>query len=163
MEQDSGRGVMTAEQLQIAVMDAKAHGESIVFTNGCFDIIHAGHVGYLTEAKQLGDRLIVAINDDESVRRLKGAGRPINPVERRMAVLAGLEAVDWVVSFSADTPEPLLESLQPDILVKGGDYTREQVVGGDYVQAYGGQVQALDFLDNCSTSAIMEKMKEVGD
>lgn len=159
-EQNSGLGVMTAEQLRIAVIDAKAHGEKIVFTNGCFDIIHAGHVGYLTEAKKLGDRLIVAINADDSVTRLKGPGRPINPVERRMAVLDGLEAVDWVVSFSDDTPETLLESLQPDILVKGGDYSLDQVVGGEYVLSYGGEVKALEFLDDCSTSAIVEKMKD---
>jgi len=163
VELDSGRGVMTAEQLRIAVQDAKAHDEKIVFTNGCFDIVHAGHVGYLAKAKQLGDRLIVAINDDESAHRLKGPGRPINPVERRMAVLAGLEAVDWVVSFSEDTPEPLLEFLQPEILVKGGDYTMDEVVGGDYVNSYGGEVRVLEFLDDCSTSAIMEKMKEVGE
>ena len=163
VELDSGRGVMTAEQLRIAVHDAKAHDEKIVFTNGCFDIVHAGHVGYLAKAKQLGDRLIVAINDDESAHRLKGPGRPINPVERRMAVLAGLEAVDWVVSFSEDTPEPLLEFLQPEILVKGGDYTMDEVVGGDYVNSYGGEVRVLEFLDDCSTSAIMEKMKEVGE
>ncbi|MEX0963164.1 MAG: bifunctional D-glycero-beta-D-manno-heptose-7-phosphate kinase/D-glycero-beta-D-manno-heptose 1-phosphate adenylyltransferase HldE [Pseudohongiellaceae bacterium] len=162
-EQNSGLGVMTAEQLSIAVHDAKAHGEKIVFTNGCFDIIHAGHVGYLAEAKKLGDRLVVAINSDASVTRLKGPGRPINPVERRMAVLDGLEAVDWVVSFNEDTPESLLESLQPDILVKGGDYSLEQVVGGAYVLSYGGEVKALDFLDDCSTSAIMEKMKESGE
>ena len=162
-DQNSGRGVMTAEQLQIVVQDAKAHGEKIIFTNGCFDIIHAGHVGYLAEAKRLGDRLVVAINDDDSAHRLKGSGRPINPVERRMAVLAGLEAVDWVVSFSEDTPEPLLESLQPEVLVKGGDYTMDQVVGGSYVESYGGMVRVLEFLDNCSTSAIMEKMKEVGE
>ena len=162
-DQNSGRGVMTAEQLQIVVQDAKAHGEKIIFTNGCFDIIHAGHVGYLEEAKRLGDRLVVAINDDDSAHRLKGPGRPINPVERRMAVLAGLEAVDWVVSFSEDTPEPLLESLQPEVLVKGGDYSMDQVVGGSYVESYGGMVRVLEFLDNCSTSAIMEKMKEVGE
>ena len=159
--QDSGRGVMTAGQLRIAVQEARAQGEKVVFTNGCFDIIHAGHVGYLAEARELGDRLIVAINDDDSVCRIKGSGRPINPVERRMAVLAGLEAVDWVVSFSEDTPETLLEMLQPEVLVKGGDYTLDQVVGGDYVQSYGGEVKALAFLDNCSTSAIIEKMKEV--
>ncbi len=162
-EHNSGRGVMTADQLKIAVQDAKDHGERIVFTNGCFDIIHAGHVGYLAEAKKLGNRLIVAINNDDSVHRLKGAGRPINPVERRAAVLAGLEAVDWVVSFAEDTPENLLKELQPDILVKGGDYTLDQVVGGAYVESYGGQVRALEFLDNCSTSAIVEKMKQVGD
>lgn len=162
-EQGSGRGIMTAEQLAIAVQDARDHGEKIVFTNGCFDIIHAGHVGYLSEARKHGDRLIVAINDDESVKRLKGSGRPINPVERRMAVLAGLEAVDWVVSFAEDTPESLLEALKPEVLVKGGDYTLDQVVGGKFVQSYGGEVKALEFLDNCSTSAIVEKMKEVGD
>src|SRR5690606_37842900 len=116
-------------------------GESIVFTNGCFDIIHAGHVGYLAEARKLGGRLVVAINDDDSVRRLKGAGRPINPVERRMIVLAGLEAVDWVVSFSEDTPESLLELVRPDVLVKGGDYSEDQVVGSELVHSYGGKVK----------------------
>jgi D-beta-D-heptose 7-phosphate kinase/D-beta-D-heptose 1-phosphate adenosyltransferase len=158
-DEGSGRGVMTAEQLMLAVEDARIQGEKLVFTNGCFDIIHAGHVGYLAQARQLGQRLIVAINDDASVKRLKGPGRPINPVERRMAVLAGLEAVDWVVSFTEDTPEQLLAMLQPDILVKGGDYGIEQVVGGDYVQSYGGQVKVLSFLDNCSTSAIVEKLR----
>ena len=141
-EQDSGMGVMTAEQLSIAVHDAKAHGEKIVFTNGCFDIIHAGHVGYLSEAKKLGDRLVVAINADSSVTRLKGPGRPINPVERRMAVLDGLEAVDWVVSFEEDTPEELLRSLQPDILVKGGDYSLDDAVVGYYYMT-------LDVLRRC--------------
>lgn len=156
--QGSGRGAMTLEQLQVAVADARAQGERIVFTNGCFDIIHAGHVGYLEQARQLGDRLIVAINDDASVTRLKGPGRPINPVDRRMAVLAGLEAVDWVVSFSQDTPEPLLEALQPDILVKGGDYSKEQVVGWQIVESYGGQVEVLSFFDDCSTTAIVQKV-----
>ncbi len=162
-EQGSGRGIMSSDQLQIAVQDAREHGEKIVFTNGCFDIIHAGHVGYLSEAKQFGNRLIVAINEDLSVRRLKGAGRPINPLERRMAVLAGLEAVDWVVSFAEDTPENLLEVLRPEVRVKGGDYSLEQVVGGSFVQDYGGEVKVLEFLDDCSTSAMMEKMQEVGD
>ncbi len=158
-EEGTGRGVMSADQLALAVMDARAHGEKVVFTNGCFDIIHAGHVGYLAEARKLGQRLIVAINDDASVKRLKGSGRPINPVERRMTVLAGLEAVDWVVSFSEDTPESLLELLKPDIVVKGGDYSVDEVVGGEYVLSYGGQVKVLAFLDNCSTSAIVEKLK----
>ncbi len=156
----SDRGVMTREQLALAVADARAHGEKVAFTNGCFDIIHAGHVGYLQDARRCGDRLIVAINDDESVRRLKGAGRPINPIERRMAVVSGLESVDWVVSFSEDTPENLLSEVKPDCLVKGGDYGIEGVVGADIVQAYGGEVRVLSFLDNCSTSAIVEKIKE---
>lgn len=155
-----GRGVMSEAQLMGAVEDARASGERIVFTNGCFDIIHAGHVGYLADAKKQGQRLIVAINDDDSVRRLKGESRPINPVERRMAVLAGLEAVDWVVSFSEDTPERLLSLLKPDILVKGGDYAPEQVVGAEQVKAYGGDVKVLAFLDNCSTSAIVEKVRK---
>jgi D-beta-D-heptose 7-phosphate kinase/D-beta-D-heptose 1-phosphate adenosyltransferase len=94
---------------------------------------------------------------------LKGVGRPINPVERRMTVLAGLEAVDWVVSFTEDTPEQLLQSLKPEVLVKGGDYALEEVVGGDFVQSYGGAVRVLEFLDNCSTSAMMEKMKEMAE
>ncbi len=159
-EEGTGRGAMSADQLRIAVEDARAHGESIVFTNGCFDIIHAGHVGYLAEARKLGDRLIVAINDDDSVSRLKGPGRPINPVDRRQAVLAGLEAVDWVVPFAEDTPQRLLELLKPDVLVKGGDYSVDQVVGGDFVRDYGGRVEVLAFLDNCSTSAIVEKINQ---
>ena len=132
----------------------------MVFTNGCFDIIHAGHVGYLEEARKLGDRLIVAVNDDESTRRLKGSGRPINPIERRMAVLAGLEAVDWVLCFTEDTPENLLAQVRPDVLVKGGDYGVDQVVGAPIVQAYGGEVKVLKFVDSCSTTAIVEKIRE---
>ena len=160
-EQNSGKGVMSAAQLEATVRDAKFDGERIVFTNGCFDVIHAGHVGYLTEARQLGDRLVVAINGDSSVTRLKGLGRPINPVERRMAVLAGLEAVDWVVSFDSDTPESLLKELRPDILVKGGDYAVEEVVGGDFVKSYGGDVKVLNFIDDCSTSAIVDRIHEL--
>jgi len=157
---ESDRGVMTREQLALVVADARAHGEKVAFTNGCFDIIHAGHVGYLQDARKCGDRLIVAINDDESVRRLKGEGRPINPIERRMAVVSGLESVDWVVSFSEDTPENLLTEVKPDCLVKGGDYGIEGVVGAEIVQQYGGEVRVLSFLDNCSTSAIVEKIKK---
>ena len=159
-DQGSERGVVTEEQLQIAVEDARAHGEKIVFTNGCFDIIHAGHVGYLEQARKLGDRLIVAINDDASVTRLKGEGRPINPCDRRKAVLAGLVAVDWVIDFADDTPERLLELFKPDILVKGGDYSKEEVVGWQIVEGYGGEVRALDFLDNCSTTAIVNKIQK---
>jgi D-beta-D-heptose 7-phosphate kinase/D-beta-D-heptose 1-phosphate adenosyltransferase len=149
----SDRGVMTREQLMLAATDARAHGEKIVFTNGCFDIIHAGHVGYLKEARKQGDRLVVALNDDASVKRLKGNGR-------RMAVVAGLEAVDWVVSFSEDTPETLLHDLKPDVLIKGGDYGLDGVVGGEFVRSYGGEVKVLAFLDNCSTSAIVNKIQQ---
>jgi len=154
------RGAVSREQLLLAVADAKAHGERIVFTNGCFDILHAGHVGYLEDARKQGDRLVLAINGDASVTRLKGEGRPINPVDRRMAVLAGLEAVDWVVSFDEDTPEDLIRAIQPDVLVKGGDYTLDQVVGAHIVHEYGGEVKVLAFLDNCSTTAIVEKIRD---
>jgi D-beta-D-heptose 7-phosphate kinase / D-beta-D-heptose 1-phosphate adenosyltransferase len=156
----SDRGVLSREQLLLAVADARAHGEKIAFTNGCFDIIHAGHVGYLKEARKQGDRLIVAINDDASVTRLKGKGRPINPIDRRMAVVSGLESVDWVVAFSEDTPEKLLREVKPDVLIKGGDYDIDHVVGSGYVHSYGGQVKVLSFLDNCSTSAIVSKIRD---
>ncbi|MGQ9427142.1 bifunctional D-glycero-beta-D-manno-heptose-7-phosphate kinase/D-glycero-beta-D-manno-heptose 1-phosphate adenylyltransferase HldE [Gilvimarinus sp. F26214L] len=162
VQQESGseRGVVSLDQLLVALDDARDQGESVVFTNGCFDIIHAGHVGYLEEARKLGHRLIVAINDDDSVRRLKGAGRPINPVDRRAAVLAGLEAVDWVISFPEDTPENLLHAIKPDVLVKGGDYSDDQVVGADIVKQYGGVVRALSLYDNCSTTAIVDKIRD---
>ncbi len=153
-------GVVTPEQLLIAIDDARSHGEKIVFTNGCFDIIHAGHVGYLEQARKQGDRLVLAINSDASVKRLKGNGRPINPVDRRQAVLAGLEAVDWVVSFDEDTPEELIRQIKPEVLVKGGDYTLDEVVGAPIVKAYGGDVKVLAFLDNCSTTAIVEKIRD---
>ncbi|MBO3278226.1 bifunctional D-glycero-beta-D-manno-heptose-7-phosphate kinase/D-glycero-beta-D-manno-heptose 1-phosphate adenylyltransferase HldE [Pseudomonas schmalbachii] len=161
-EQGSERGVLGLEQLLLAVEDARAHGEKIVFTNGCFDILHAGHVAYLEQARQQGDRLIVAVNDDASVTRLKGPGRPINSVDRRMAVLAGLGAVDWVVSFSEDTPERLLRQVLPDVLVKGGDYGVDQVVGAEIVTANGGEVRVLDLVANSSTTMIVEKIRQKG-
>ena len=126
----SERGVLSLEQLLLAIDDARAHHESIVFTNGCFDILHAGHVTYLEQARAQGDRLIVAVNDDASVSRLKGPGRPINSVDRRMAVLAGLGAVDWVISFPEATPENLLAQVKPDVLVKGRRLFRRSG-GGD--------------------------------
>lgn len=158
-EQGSERGMVTVEQLLQALEDARAHGERIVFTNGCFDILHAGHVAYLEQARAQGDRLVLAVNSDASVTRLKGPGRPINSVERRMAVLAGLGAVDWVVSFSEDTPENLLKLVRPDVLVKGGDYGIEGVVGADIVRAYGGEVKVLGLVENSSTTAIVEKIR----
>ncbi|WP_028241567.1 bifunctional D-glycero-beta-D-manno-heptose-7-phosphate kinase/D-glycero-beta-D-manno-heptose 1-phosphate adenylyltransferase HldE [Stutzerimonas azotifigens] len=158
-EEGSERGVMTLEQLRTAVEDARAQGERIVFTNGCFDILHAGHVTYLEQARALGDRLVVAVNDDGSVSRLKGPGRPINSVDRRMAVLAGLGAVDWVVSFAEDTPERLLAEVKPDVLVKGGDYGVDQVVGAELVKGYGGEVRVLGLVENSSTTAIVEKIR----
>jgi D-beta-D-heptose 7-phosphate kinase/D-beta-D-heptose 1-phosphate adenosyltransferase len=162
-EQGAGRGVMTRDQLRLAVADARSHGERLVMTNGCFDIIHAGHVGYLEQARKLGDRLIVAVNSDASVRSLKGDGRPLNPVERRMAVLAAMESVDWVVKFEEDTPRTLLEDLKPDLLVKGGDYPdKTAVVGWEIVEAYGGEVRVLERVDSLSTSAMVERIRDPG-
>ncbi|MFC3608430.1 bifunctional D-glycero-beta-D-manno-heptose-7-phosphate kinase/D-glycero-beta-D-manno-heptose 1-phosphate adenylyltransferase HldE [Stutzerimonas tarimensis] len=158
-EQGSERGVVSLEQLVTVIEDARAQGEKVVFTNGCFDILHAGHVTYLEQARALGDRLIVAVNDDASVSRLKGPGRPINSVDRRMAVLAGLGAVDWVVSFAEDTPEALLAEVRPDVLVKGGDYGVDQVVGAERVRAHGGEVKVLGLVENSSTTAIVNKIR----
>jgi D-beta-D-heptose 7-phosphate kinase/D-beta-D-heptose 1-phosphate adenosyltransferase len=130
-------------------------------TNGCFDILHAGHVAYLEEAKQRGDRLLVAVNDDASVARLKGAGRPINPLADRMAVLAGLASVDWVVPFGEDTPEVLVGEVLPDVLVKGGDYRPDNIAGARKVLESGGTVEVLSFREGRSTTAIVEAVKRL--
>jgi D-beta-D-heptose 7-phosphate kinase/D-beta-D-heptose 1-phosphate adenosyltransferase len=150
-------GTLSVEQLRLAVELAKSNGEKVVFTNGCFDILHAGHVAYLQQARALGDRLIVAINSDESVTKIKGEGRPINSLERRLAVLEGLQSVNWVSCFEGDTPEQLIAELQPCILVKGGDYTEEQVVGREIVEGYGGEVRVMSLVSDCSTTGIINK------
>lgn len=148
-------GILEASPLVEAVRAAQARGERVVMTNGCFDILHAGHVSYLAQAKQLGDRLIVAVNDDASVARLKGPKRPVNTLARRMQVLAALGAVDWVVPFAEDTPQALIERVLPDILVKGGDYAPEEIAGGEAVIANGGEVKVLGFEDGVSTTGMI--------
>jgi len=155
-----GRGLLTPQEGPVIAAEARARGERIVMTNGCFDILHTGHVAYLEEAKTRGDRLIVAVNDDESVTRLKGAGRPINILEDRMAVLAGLAAVDWVVPFSEDTPAEIIAEILPDVLVKGGDYTPDSIAGGKTVLENGGTVEVLSFRQGRSTSSIIEAIRE---
>jgi D-beta-D-heptose 7-phosphate kinase/D-beta-D-heptose 1-phosphate adenosyltransferase len=152
----AGFGIVEEAQLLRGVAAARARGERIVMTNGCFDILHAGHVRYLEKARREGDRLIVAVNDDRSVRRLKGASRPVNLLEQRMVVLAALSAVDWVVPFSEDTPERLICEVRPDVLVKGGDYRPEQIAGSECVRAHGGEVVIVDFIPGCSTTQIIE-------
>jgi D-beta-D-heptose 7-phosphate kinase / D-beta-D-heptose 1-phosphate adenosyltransferase len=154
-----GRGLVDLPELVALVAEAKARGERVVLTNGCFDILHAGHVSYLEEAKSCGDRLIVAVNDDDSVRRLKGVPRPINSLADRMAVLAGLASVDWVVPFSEDTPAELIGKVVPDVLVKGGDYRVEQIAGGDTVLKSGGEVRVLGFKPGRSTSALIDALR----
>jgi len=136
---------------------AQRRGERVVLTNGCFDVLHAGHVRYLTEARALGDRLLVAVNDDASVRRLKGAARPLVPLAERMAVLAALAPVDWVVAFAEDTPRELIERIRPDVLVKGGDYRTEDIAGADFVRSHGGEVRTLALLEGVSSSAIIRR------
>lgn len=152
-------GIMNEDALLEMILTAKSQGETLVMTNGCFDILHPGHVSYLKNAKKLGDKLIVAVNTDDSVRRLKGEGRPINPTDHRMDVLAGLESVDFVVPFSEDTPQRLIAKLLPNILVKGGDYKIEDIAGGKEVIENGGEVQVLNFEDGCSTTNIINSIK----
>ena len=155
-----GRGLVGLDALVALVDEARGRNERVIMTNGCFDVLHAGHVAYLEEAKSLGDRLIVAVNDDDSVRRLKGASRPINVLEDRLLVLAGLAAVDWVVPFTEDTPARLIETLLPDVLVKGGDYQPEEIVGAREVLQNGGEVRVLAFRDGHSSSRIIDRLKD---
>lgn len=158
--QNSEFGILSEEELMLVVADARAHKEKIIMTNGCFDILHAGHVQYLQEAKELGQRLIVAVNDDDSVCRLKGSKRPINSLKQRMSVLSALRAVDWVVSFSEDTPERLIKQVSPDVLVKGGDYRATDIAGADYVVAQGGTVKIMPFKPGHSTTQLIEKIRD---
>lgn len=156
---EGGRGLLTREQARAVSREARQRGERLVMTNGCFDILHKGHVAYLQEAKARGDRLLVAVNTDESVAKLKGPQRPVNPLEDRMAVLAGLAAVDWVVPFGEDTPAELVAEILPDVLVKGGDYEASAIAGGEAVLANGGSVEVLRFHEGRSTSAIVDSLR----
>ncbi len=148
------------EALQAALATLRREGRPVVFTNGCFDILHAGHVRYLREARQLGDAMVVGLNDDDSVSRLKGPERPINHQLDRAEVLAGLECIDLVVLFHEDTPENLIRKICPDVLVKGADYKDKGVVGAEFVQGQGGEVRLIDLVPGRSTSAIVERIRE---
>lgn len=152
-------GRVDAAGLRRRIADARAAGHRIVFTNGCFDVLHHGHVGYLEEARKLGDMLVVAVNSDESVRRLKGPGRPVNPVDDRAAVLAALSCVDCVAVFAEDSPEPLLRMVRPDVYVKGGDYPPELIREAGLVRDLGGEVRTLSYLPDRSTSSIIDRIR----
>ncbi|MDY0325549.1 MAG: D-glycero-beta-D-manno-heptose 1-phosphate adenylyltransferase [Candidatus Cloacimonadaceae bacterium] len=147
--------------IEIADISEDLHlsGQQIVFTNGCFDIIHAGHVAYLSQAKALGDILIVGLNSDASVKRLKGDGRPINTQQDRALVLAAFSFVDYVVIFEQNTPLALIKEVEPDILVKGGDWPISKIVGSDFVMERGGRVLSLNFVEGLSTTGILERLK----
>ena len=156
------RGVLDEASLFKAMDACREHGETIIMTNGCFDILHAGHVTYLQQARELGDRLVVAVNIDETVSRLKGPDRPVNNVDYRMRMLAALECVDWVVPFSEDEPTRLICESKPDILVKGGDNDPDLIPGGDCVRAAGGQVKVLSYVAGVSTTEIIGSIREKG-
>jgi D-beta-D-heptose 7-phosphate kinase/D-beta-D-heptose 1-phosphate adenosyltransferase len=152
--------VLSREDAVAFVRASRAEGRTIVFTNGVFDLLHPGHVRYLQSARALGDVLIVGLNADASVRRNKGAGRPINPEEERAEVLAGLAVVDAVVLFDDDTPAQIIGALQPDVLVKGADWPADQVVGRDTVEARGGRVVRVTVEQGHSTSGLVEKVRD---
>jgi rfaE bifunctional protein nucleotidyltransferase chain/domain len=140
----------------------REQNKKIVFTNGCFDILHRGHIEYLTKAKEFGDVLIVGLNSDTSVQRLKGKDRPINSESDRARILDALKPVDYVVIFEEDTPLRLIQMVKPDVLVKGGDYKVEEIVGSEYVMSYGGKVEIIPFVEGKSTTKIIQKIKGEG-
>jgi len=148
------------DELLKMIINSQNQGEKVVITNGCFDLMHSGHIRYLKEAAKSGERLVVAVNSDESVKILKGPSRPIMPLADRMELLAALSCVDWVVSFDEKTPERLICKLKPDVLVKGGDYIPEQIAGAHCVRDYGGEVKVLSFWDGFSTTNIVERIKQ---
>ena len=151
--------ILARATLKRRLAQVRRTGKRIVFTNGCFDLVHPGHVRYLRAAKRLGDVLVVGLNSDDSVRRLKGPTRPLVPEPDRCEVMAALEMVDYVTVFDEDTPYQLIAHLQPDVLVKGGDWTPDRIVGADLVQARGGSVRSLRFASGYSTSALVKKVQ----
>jgi glycerol-3-phosphate cytidylyltransferase len=151
--------LVARDEIEALCKRLRNEGKTIVFTNGCFDIIHSGHVSYLTKAKGYADILLIGLNSDASVKRLKGKERPINNETDRGIVLGSLKSVDYVVVFEEDTPKKLIEQVKPNVLVKGGDYTIDTIVGADFVRANGGEVHLISFVDGKSTTSIINKMK----
>lgn len=151
--------VINTANIESAFKVIRNEGKKVVFTNGCFDLLHVGHVRYLNSAKKLGDILVVGLNSDQSVKKLKGPSRPIQNENDRAEILASLGSVDYVIVFDEETPLELIHQVKPDILTKGGDYKIETIVGSDYVLARGGKVQPLEFVDGKSTSLLVSKMK----
>lgn len=151
--------IMEADQALRQIAAWRISNDRIVFTNGCFDLLHPGHVQYLADARDLGNRLVIGLNSDASVKRLKGPDRPIQDERSRALILASLAVVDLVVIFDEDTPLKLIKAIQPDVLVKGGDWPVDQIVGADEVKANGGQVLSLPFAEGYATSALIEKIR----
>lgn len=148
------------DKLTNELNELKSQGKRIIFTNGCFDILHLGHVSYLKQAKELGDILVLALNTDDSVKKLKGDSRPINNQQDRALVINELKSIDYVTFFSEDTPYNIIKTLKPNIIAKGGDYSPEQVVGKDIVERYGGKVEIIPFVEGKSTTNIVHRMRE---
>ena len=155
---DTGSFHKILSHASLAIFREVNKDKKIVFTNGCFDILHVGHKRYLEQASELGDIFIIGVNSDASVRRLKGPGRPVNSEQDRMEILSALSFVDYVVLFDEETPYELIKKIQPDVLVKGGDYTVDKVVGRDIVEARGGRVELIPFVDGKSTTSIINKI-----
>ena len=153
--------IRSRDSLRSKVEEWKGLADSVVFTNGCFDILHRGHLEYLSQAADLGDRLIIGLNSDNSVKRLKGEERPLNIEGDRLKMLASLEFVDAVCLFEEDTPIELIRKLNPDILVKGGDYGVKDIVGADYVMSTGGKVEIIPFVEGYSTTSLIERVKKL--
>jgi rfaE bifunctional protein nucleotidyltransferase chain/domain len=153
--------IVNWDDAQLKVADWKSQNDTLVFTNGCFDLMHIGHLDYLSKAKDLGSRLIIGLNSSASVSRLKGPSRPINSNDSRGKMLAALEFVDLVVLFSEDTPLELINHLQPNILVKGGDYTKENIIGAKEVENLGGTVEIIKFVDGFSTTSLVTKIQNL--
>ncbi len=152
--------IMTRENAKVQIKKWQNKGEKVVFTNGCFDILHAGHIRYLSKAKSIGDHLVIGLNTDNSVKKLKGTNRPLQNEQDRALILAGLEAVDLVVLFGEDTPLEIITFLKPDILVKGSDYSIDNIVGAKEIVQWGGKVETIEFVNGKSTSLIIEKLEK---
>ena len=153
--------IITSSELSKMLARLRAKGKKVVFTNGCFDILHVGHVDYLSRAKRLGDILVVGLNNDSSVKKIKGLDRPINNERDRAKVLSSLSSVDYICLFKESTPERLIRELRPDILAKGGDWKIGEIVGGSFVRACGGKVKSLPFVKGYSTTALIKKIEEI--
>lgn len=154
--------IFSAHELQKRISFWRTLGDKIVFTNGCFDILHQGHVHLLATCNEFGDRVIVGLNSDASVKRLKGESRPVNNEQSRAILLAALRFVDAVVLFEEDTPENLIHFIHPDVLVKGGDWQKDEIIGSDFVNEYGGEVKTVSYLKGFSTTEILGKRAKIG-
>tara|TARA_Y100001954_G_C15348317_1_gene378045 strand:+ start:55 stop:543 length:489 start_codon:yes stop_codon:yes gene_type:complete len=152
--------IITTDNLVLKIRQWKKNKVKIAFTNGCFDILHLGHLEILTKSKEFGDRLIVAVNSDESVRKLKGKERPVNDFQTRSNMLASFSFVDYVVEFSDDTPKKLIQIIKPDFLIKGGDYKKKDIVGNDIVSSYGGETIIIPLIDGLSTTNTINKLNK---